>query len=114
MSDQQDLGEPLPPERLGLQVSVAHARGISERRHQHRPSSGDHRASSPIKTAKEYLVAFSGENTERGIFCRRRVISIDVLEVEDLCVELKSLSEPAAPDLRNDGHLAPILAGGNR
>jgi hypothetical protein len=39
------------------------------------------------------------------------VISIDVLEVEDLCVELESLSEPAAPDLRNDGHLTPILAG---
>ncbi len=65
---------------------------------------GDYRSGSTIEIAEEYLVAFPGENAERGTVCRG-VISFHVLEVEDLRVELESLSEPPAPDLRNDGHI---------
>src|SRR5262245_23924472 len=70
----------------------------------------DHRTCSAIEVAEEDLVAFSSQNTERSGFFGRCVISLDVLEIENLRIELERVNETAASDLRNDGHASDPTA----
>ena len=61
---------------------------------------GDHRPCSAVMIREKNQVSFPGEHAEPPI--RVRVIPLDVLEIEDLCVELESLTEPAASDTQDD------------